>query len=76
MTYESRNHTGFCPYNVKVEFDYEKFGWVRSDGSEITDLAWWDEKFPKYNDVLTYHYGERPSRPGVEMKTDFSNTYP
>ena len=57
---------GYCPFNVKVDFDYERFSWIRSDGSEIKDFAWVDQQFPAYNDVLTYIYGDftlRTNRP-------------
>ena len=63
MTSQSPIRDGFCPYNVKVDFDYQKFSWVRNNGSEITDFAWWDEKFPAYKDVLTYNYAADLSRP-------------
>ena len=52
------NEFGYCPFNVKIKFDYDKFGWIRSDGSEIKDFAWVDQTFPAYNDVLVYYYGD------------------
>ena len=55
---KNMNKFNYCPFNVKIRFDYNKFGWIRSDGSEIKDFAWVDQTFPAYNDVLVYYYDD------------------
>ena len=41
-----------CPFNVVVNFDFEKLVWTTESGEPITDINWSDAAYPLLSDKL------------------------